>query len=88
MMNPTLSAGDIAGAPFETCPKCGGKIFKEALIMKRLSKLLTATPDDTLYPIPVYVCDKCGEIAPSIKSSADFKKLAGNFDNDILIVEK
>lgn len=82
-IQPNLGAGDIASAPFETCPKCGGRFFREVLMMKRISKLLTATPKDTLYPIPVYVCDKCGEIAPSIKESDDFKRLAGNFDNNL-----
>lgn len=78
---PRLDAGAIAGAPFEICPKCGGRVYKEAYIFKRISKLLTATPNDTLYPIPVYVCDKCGELAPSIKSDPEYIKVLGNMDN-------
>lgn len=88
MIQPKLGAGDIASSPFETCPNCGCKVFREALVMKRISKLLTATPNDTLYPIPVYVCDKCGDIAPSIKESEDFKRLAGDFDNNLINKEK
>lgn len=78
---PRLDAGAIAGAPFEVCPKCGGKIYREAVVFKKISKLLTATQNDTIYPIPVYICDKCGELAPSIKSDPEYAKVLGNMDN-------
>lgn len=78
---PRLDAGAIAGAPFEVCPKCGGKIYKEVVVFKKISKLLTATQNDSIYPISVFVCDKCGELAPSIKSDPEYAKILGNMDN-------
>jgi len=36
--------------------------FKEVVIIKRVSKILTATPKDTDVPFPTYMCDKCGHV--------------------------
>jgi uncharacterized Zn finger protein len=44
------------------CEKCGSKFFKEVVLIKKVSKLLTGAPEDTLVPFPTYRCDDCGHI--------------------------
>lgn len=82
-MMPGLARTMILDAPFEVCPNCGGKYFKEVMMFKKISKIQAATPEDILFPIPVYVCDKCGEIAPSYKEDKKFQELIGSDDNSV-----
>jgi hypothetical protein len=53
---------DLRDQPTVTCDSCGGMFFKEVVIIKRVSKLLTATPKDTDVPFPTYMCEKCGHV--------------------------
>ena len=39
--------------------KCGGQVFNEGLILRRVSKFLSAQPKDSLLPIPLFYCVKC-----------------------------
>lgn len=39
---------------------CGGKIFLPAYRFKKISRLLTGQPKDSVMPIEVYVCASCG----------------------------
>ena len=48
--------------PTVTCEKCGGTHFKEIVLIKKVSRLLTGAPDDTLVPFPTYKCDSCGHM--------------------------
>jgi len=44
------------------CDECGGKIFRQASMFKRLSALLSPTGKEQIVPIPVFRCDDCGHI--------------------------
>ena len=48
--------------PTVSCEKCGGTHFKEIVLIKKVSRLLTGAPDDTLVPFPTYKCDSCGHM--------------------------
>lgn len=39
---------------------CGGKIFLPAYRFKKISRLLTGAPKDSVMPIELYVCSSCG----------------------------
>ena len=43
-----------------TCSVCGNKTFREAMYLRKVSKLITGEPKDTMLNIPVLACDKCG----------------------------
>jgi len=43
------------------CENCGGMFFKEALILKKVSRLQGAAMD-TEVPVPVFRCDDCGHV--------------------------
>ena len=63
-------------SPTVVC-KCGSKIFHEAVVLKKVSALVTGTGREELIPIPVYVCDKCGEIPEEFTSKSAAKKILG-----------
>ena len=42
------------------CEKCGSEFFKEVTLLKKIPKLLTGSPEDTIVPFPTYMCNDCG----------------------------
>jgi len=42
------------------CDECGNETFQEAVILRKVSKFLTASSKDSIIPIPTFVCTKCG----------------------------
>jgi len=59
LVKPQISLKD---QPTVTCEKCGGTHFKEITLIKKVSRLLTGSPNDTLVPFPTYKCDDCGHM--------------------------
>jgi len=53
---------DLKQQPSVTCEKCGSIYFREVVCIKRVSKILTGSPQDTDVPFPTYRCDDCGHI--------------------------
>jgi len=41
---------------------CGHDVFIGGTKFRKISKILTGTPQDMLIPIEVFVCGNCGEI--------------------------
>ena len=66
---------DLRQQPTVKCEDCGHEYFREVVILKKVSKILTGASEDTLVPFPTYMCDKCGYV------NDDFK-LFGNSDNE------
>lgn len=42
------------------CKQCGGRLFKEVVMFKYLSALVSDTGKEAVIPIPTYRCDDCG----------------------------
>lgn len=74
MMN---TAKAIYKSPTVVCPNCGSKVFHEALVLKKVSALVSPTGREELYPIPVYVCDKCGAIPDEFLQKSAAKEILG-----------
>lgn len=53
---------DLKEIPNIKCEQCENEQFKEITILKKVSRLLTGTPNDNIIPFPTYACDKCGHI--------------------------
>ena len=62
--------------PLETC-ECGNKIWTQGIIIKKISALLSQSGEEEIMPIPVFLCSKCGELAPMFKKDAKFNELIG-----------
>ena len=45
-----------------TVCKCGGQVFSEGVILRKVSRILTGQPEDGVMPIPAFYCVKCHEI--------------------------
>ena len=48
--------------PTIVCNECGYHFFREVVLVKKVSKELTDTSEDTIVPFPTYCCDKCGSV--------------------------
>lgn len=58
--------------PSVKCDKCGHEVFRQGVIFKKLPGLLMGGgAEDVNYPLPVYVCDKCGEIIKEIREELE-----------------
>jgi uncharacterized Zn finger protein len=44
------------------CENCGNIYFREVIYLKKVSKIITGTAEDTTVPFPIYKCDKCDHI--------------------------
>lgn len=53
---------DLKQQPTVQCEECDSKFFKEVVLIKKVSKLLTGSGEDTLVPFPTYMCEKCGHV--------------------------
>ena len=55
----TIDASDLDDI---ICDECGGKVFRQASMFKRLSALISPTGKEQIVPIPIFRCDDCGHI--------------------------
>jgi len=44
------------------CEQCGSEYFRPAMLMKRLSPLVSPTGKEQLMPIQIFRCDDCGHV--------------------------
>lgn len=45
-----------------SCDSCTNTTFNEAMIMRKVSRLLTGAPKDSYVPVPVFLCSSCGHL--------------------------
>ena len=44
------------------CEECQSEVFKEGVLLRKVSRFVTGTSQDALMPIPVFACAKCGHV--------------------------
>lgn len=44
------------------CDKCESSTFQPALMLRKVSKFLSGTPQDGIIPVEVFACMTCGHI--------------------------
>ena len=44
------------------CEACGGKTFKQTLLMRKMSALVAPNGQETIIPMQVFACEKCGHV--------------------------
>jgi uncharacterized Zn finger protein len=44
------------------CEECQSEVFKEGVLLRKISRFVTGTAQDALMPIPVFTCSKCGHV--------------------------
>ena len=65
---------DLKKQPTVICEKCGSMYFKEVTLIKKVSKLLLGTPNDTMVPFPTYMCNDCGHVNEDFRLFDDNNK--------------
>ena len=53
---------NVMDAPNVKCEECGKIYFEKVTVIKKISKLLTGSPEDQLVPMETYVCRSCGHM--------------------------
>ena len=53
---------DLTHATTLECEKCKCKGFKQSLMLKKLSSLISPTGQETIIPVAVFACEECGNI--------------------------
>ena len=62
---PRINQDMIKNATLVEC-ECGGKLFVEKMILKKISPILSPTGKEELFPMNILVCEKCGLMPKSI----------------------
>jgi uncharacterized Zn finger protein len=58
----TLDDVDLTHAKTLECEKCGCKGFKQTMMLKKLSALVSPTGQEAIIPVGVFACEHCGHI--------------------------
>jgi hypothetical protein len=53
---------DFSQTTAEICEKCENDTFQQVFQMRKLSALLSPTGQESMIPIQVFACAKCGHI--------------------------
>jgi uncharacterized Zn finger protein len=57
----------LAQAEYAKCEECEGTLFEEQLMIKKISKFMTGSDRDSIVPVPVLACSKCGHVNEMFK---------------------
>ena len=53
---------DISKTSAITCDSCGNSTFKQSLLLRKLSALVSPNGQEALVPVQVFACEKCGHV--------------------------
>jgi uncharacterized Zn finger protein len=57
-----ITADMLKDAENVKCEKCEGETFQEVMMIKKISKFLTGSTQDSIAPLPVIACANCGHV--------------------------
>ena len=57
-----LNNVDLTHAKTLECEECGCKGFKQTLMLKKLSALVSPNGQEAIIPVAAFACDSCGHI--------------------------
>lgn len=53
---------NLADAPYLECEECQCQVFEEKMMIKKVSKFMTGGAQDSIVPLQVIACAKCGHV--------------------------
>ena len=53
---------DISKTSAIKCESCENSTFKQSLLLRKLSALVSPNGQETLVPVQVFACEKCGNV--------------------------
>ena len=60
---------DMSETTSVNCEKCENSTFKQTLLIRKLSALVSPSGQETVIPVAVFACEKCGHV------NAEFEKM-------------
>ena len=60
---------DMSQTTSISCEKCENSTFKQTLLIRKLSALVSPNGQETVIPVAVFACEKCGHV------NAEFEKM-------------
>ena len=73
MAIPDLNNVDLTHAKTLECEECKCKGFKQTMMLKRLSALVSPTGQEALIPVAAFACEACSHINKEFEE-ADIKQ--------------
>ena len=58
----TIDNIDLTHAKDIICEKCQGRGFRQTMMLKRLSALMSPSGQEAIIPVMAFACDTCGHI--------------------------
>jgi hypothetical protein len=59
---------NLSQMPWAECHECGGTIFRERTMFKRISRFVSPTGKDEVIPVSVAICSACNTVPDFIMS--------------------
>ena len=53
---------DISKTSAIKCEKCENSTFKQTLLLRKMSALVSPNGQETIIPMQVFACEKCGHV--------------------------
>ena len=53
---------DISQTSPVKCEKCENQTFKQTMLLRKLSALVSPNGQETIVPMAVFACEKCGHV--------------------------
>ena len=69
----TLDNIDLTHAKTVSCDNCECKAFKQTMMLKKLSSLMSPTGEEAIIPVGVFACEACGHVNKEF-SEAEIKQ--------------
>ena len=70
---PDLSNVDLTHAKDIVCEECGNKGFRQTMMLKKLSALVSPSGQEAIIPVGVFACEACGHVNKEFQE-ADIKQ--------------
>ena len=65
---------DLTHAQTLECEECGSKGFKQTMMLKKLSAILSPSGQEAIIPVVVFACEACGHVNKEFQE-ADIKQV-------------
>jgi len=58
----TVDNIDLSKTTIISCESCGGKTFKQTMLLRKMSAIVSPTGQEALIPVAVFACEQCGHV--------------------------
>ena len=66
----TVDNIDLSKTTIISCESCGGKTFKQTMLLRKMSAIVSPTGQEALIPVAVFACEQCGHVNKEFSDSS------------------